>query len=154
MRAKLIAVIIASVAVVVVAKAQDMVEYSNLSAHGAKALGVRVGDSLTAPQKAAAKSEDASGPVIWEEKKSAQNKHQAAPPPAPVPPAVFILANGERLESTHYLLTVGSLRVQQGETQRTIPLSALNLDATIAANHERGIDLKVPTNKTQIMLGF
>jgi hypothetical protein len=39
----------------------------------------------------------------------------------PTPPAVFILFNGERLETNHYLLNNNSLRVQQGGTQRTIP---------------------------------
>lgn len=38
--------------------------------------------------------------------------------------------------------------------QRTIPLTAINLDATAAANRERGIDLKFPTNKSEIMLSF
>ena len=72
----------------------------------------------------------------------------------PTPPAVFILFNGERLETNHYLLNNNSLRVQQGGTQRTIPLSTINMDATVAANHERGIDLRVPKNKSEIMLSF
>jgi hypothetical protein len=75
------------------------------------------------------------------------------PPATPPPPAVFILTSGEKLESSNYLLSATSLRVQQGDRQRTIPLSALNLDATIAANHARGIDLKVPP-KGQIELAF
>lgn len=68
-------------------------------------------------------------------------------------PAVFILSNGERLESSHYLLSSNSVQVEQGETQRTIPLSDLNVDATVAANRARGINLKIPGNG-QIMLGF
>ena len=38
--------------------------------------------------------------------------------------------------------------------QRTIPLSAVNLSETVAANRERGIDLKIPKNKAEITLGF
>jgi hypothetical protein len=68
--------------------------------------------------------------------------------------AVFILSNGDRLESLRYFLTVNSLSVQQGQTERTIPLSAVNVDATIAANRERGIDLNIPRDRTQISLGF
>jgi hypothetical protein len=45
------------------------------------------------------------------------------------------------------------VQVEQGDTQRTIPLSALNVDATVAANRARGLDLKIPA-KGQIMLGF
>lgn len=71
----------------------------------------------------------------------------------PTPPAVFILSTGERLESTHYLVTSDSVQVEVGDKQRTIPLSALNVDATVSANRARGIDLKIPA-KGQIMLGF
>jgi hypothetical protein len=69
-------------------------------------------------------------------------------------PTVFILASGERLESSRYVLTPDSLRVEIDRRQRTIPLADLNLDATLAANRERGIDLKVPTDRSQIFLGF
>jgi hypothetical protein len=68
--------------------------------------------------------------------------------------AVFILSNGDRLESLRYFLTVNSLSVQQGRMERTIPLSAVNVDATIAANRARGIDLNIPRDRTQISLGF
>ena len=68
--------------------------------------------------------------------------------------AIFILSNGDRLESLRYFLTVNSLSIQQGQQERTFPLSALNVDATIAANRERGIDLNIPRDRTQISLGF
>ncbi len=77
----------------------------------------------------------------------------AAKAASPAPPAVFILSSGEKLESSHYLVSSDSVQVEQGGTQRTIPLSALNVDATVAANRARGIDLKIPA-KGQIMLGF
>ena len=68
---------------------------------------------------------------------------------------MFILTNGERIESSQYTLTAKSLTVQQGDApSRTIPISALNIDATVAANRARGVDIKIPTNKNQIMLGF
>jgi hypothetical protein len=70
------------------------------------------------------------------------------------PPTVFVFTNGERLEARRYTLTPDSLHVEINRQQRTIPLGRLNLDATIAANRERGIDLKVPTDKSQIFLGF
>ncbi len=69
-------------------------------------------------------------------------------------PTVFVFTNGEKLESSRYVLTPESLRVDIGRQQRTIPLSDLNLDATVAANRQRGIDLKVPTDRSQIFLGF
>jgi hypothetical protein len=79
---------------------------------------------------------------------------QSAPPPKSLPPTVFVLRNGERLEAHHYAINAGSLRITAQGNQRTIPLAALDLKATIAANHERGIDLKIPTHQGEISLGF
>ena len=78
----------------------------------------------------------------------------SGPPAPPAPPAVFILTSGERLESSHYVLTSASLQVQSGERTRTIPLSSINVDATVAANHQRGLDLKIPRNTSEVMLSF
>jgi len=69
-------------------------------------------------------------------------------------PALFVFTNGERLEARRYTFTADSLRVETGRQQRTVPLDKLDLDATIAANRERGIDLQIPTDKNQIFLGF
>ena len=72
----------------------------------------------------------------------------------PEPPALFVFANGERLEINRYMLTANSLRVEIGRQQRRIPLSEIDVDATIAANHERGINLEFPTGRNEIFLGF
>ncbi len=82
----------------------------------------------------------------------AQAKNESASKPSP--PAIFILSDGEHLEARRYVVTVDGVRLQQGLKERSIPLSALNLDATVAANHEHGIDLQIPENRNQIMLGF
>ena len=47
-----------------------------------------------------------------------------------------------------------SLRVEQDGNQRTIPMSDVNVDVTVAANHQRGVNLKIPTSKSQMMLSF
>jgi hypothetical protein len=67
---------------------------------------------------------------------------------------VFVLKSGERLEAHHFTIMAGSLRIDQQGTQRTIPLSVLDLKATIAENHQRGIDLKIPLNQNEVLLGF
>ena len=79
---------------------------------------------------------------------------QSAATSKPVPPTVFILRNGEKLEVNHYTISGGSLHVDVQGKQRTIPLTDLDLKATTVANHERGIDLKIPTNPGEIFLGF
>jgi hypothetical protein len=38
--------------------------------------------------------------------------------------------------------------------QRTVPLDMLDINATIAANHEHGIDLRIPADRNEISLSF
>jgi hypothetical protein len=71
-----------------------------------------------------------------------------------LPPTLFVLTNGERLESRHYLLTAESLQIEVGRHQRTIPVSGLDLDSTVGANHERGIEITVPRDSNSVLIGF
>jgi hypothetical protein len=77
-----------------------------------------------------------------------------APVAKPLPATLFILKDGGRLESRRYLLTDQSLKIEDGREQHTIPVSALDLDATIAANHERGIEVTIPRDRNTVFLGF
>jgi hypothetical protein len=72
----------------------------------------------------------------------------------PQPPTLFVLKDGGRLESCSYLLTNQSLQIEVDRQLRTIPVSTLDLDATIAANHERGIEVKIPRDSSTVFLGF
>jgi len=153
MKATFVAVIVAAIGIVPAVQAQSMVEYSHVSSPSAgTALSAPTGAINRALQKTAKRSGGATHTAaIWEAKPT-RGKEQ--PPAKPAPPAVFILANGERLESSNYFLTSDSLQVEQGETQRTIPMAKVNVNATLAANHQRGINLKIPANTHQITLGF
>jgi hypothetical protein len=77
-----------------------------------------------------------------------------ASPGKPQAPTVFVLTDGEKLESHEYLLTASSLRIDVGRQRRIIPVRQLNIDASLAANHERGIELTFPRNSGTIFLGF
>jgi hypothetical protein len=77
----------------------------------------------------------------------------AAAPKMP-PPAVFILASGERLEARRFVLSASLLSVSIDRRQRNVPLAMLDLQATISANHERGIDLRIPDDRNEISLSF
>lgn len=80
-----------------------------------------------------------------------------APNPASaktIPPTVFILTDGERLESQRFLLTTTNLSISIDHHERTIPFDKLNLDATAVANRERGIDLLIPADRNEITLRF
>jgi hypothetical protein len=72
----------------------------------------------------------------------------------PLPQAMFILTNGERIEAQTYLLTHDKLHVTVDRQQRTIPISMLDINATIAANRERGINLRIPADRNEISLSF
>jgi hypothetical protein len=71
-----------------------------------------------------------------------------------VPPTVFVLANGERLETRRFMLTASNLSVSIDRQQRTVPFDILDINATINANHERGIDLRIPADRNEICLSF
>jgi len=135
--------------------AQNMVEYSTLATKSATLPNAIAATSHAVTKKAAALEANLTGDTgkqLPADGRAATDHQQ--PGSGSTPPAIFILCNGDRLEPSHYVLTVNSLQLQQGETHRTIPLTAINLDATAAANRERGIDLKFPKNKSEIMLSF
>ena len=71
-----------------------------------------------------------------------------------LPPTVFILANGERLEARRFVLTASLLSVNIDRRQRTIPLDMLDFNATLTTNHERGIDLRIPDDRNEISVSF
>jgi hypothetical protein len=70
------------------------------------------------------------------------------------PPTVFILANGERLETRRFVLTASLLSVSIDRQLRTVPLDMLDVNATVASNHERGIDLQIPDDRNEISVSF
>jgi hypothetical protein len=71
-----------------------------------------------------------------------------------LPATVFILTNGERLEARRYLLTHETLSLTIDGQQRDIPVPMLNIAATIAADRERGITLRIPADRNEISLGI
>lgn len=72
----------------------------------------------------------------------------------PMPPTVFVLTNGERVEAQKFLLTASSLSVTVRRELRTIPVQLLDYDATLAANRDRGIDLRIPNDRNEVSVRF
>ncbi len=157
MKTKLLAIVAAAAALALTAHAQTMTEYSAVTTQASKALAAPAPPPPTTHVvtvlSGAPSVPKSKGAAIWVARNTG-TKLQPSTPPKPAAPAVFILSNGERLESNDYLLTVDSLQIVQNDNPRTIPLTAVNLEATVAANRQRGIDLKIPANKAQIMLSF
>jgi hypothetical protein len=69
-------------------------------------------------------------------------------------PTIFILISGEQVESRRFLLTANNLSVSIDRHERIIPIEMLNLEATVAANRERGVDLRIPSDPNEISLSF
>jgi len=72
----------------------------------------------------------------------------------PRQPTVFVLKAGERIEIRRYTILGGLLRLTVDGKQRSIPLTDLDLKASTAANRERGINLRIPTNPNEVVMGF
>jgi hypothetical protein len=70
------------------------------------------------------------------------------------PPVIFVLKNGERLETRRFLLTANDLSVTVDHTKRRISFDSLDLGATLAANRERGVNLQIPADRNEIALSF
>ena len=82
---------------------------------------------------------------------------RAASPVATSKPGVktiFVLTNGERLETDQYTVVAGLLHLVMGGQQRTIALNALDMKATTTENHARGVELKIPQNRSEVLLAF
>jgi hypothetical protein len=76
------------------------------------------------------------------------------PPSQPGPPTLFVMANGDRLEARRYMLTADFLDIEVGQQHRRVPMSQLNVQQTIAANRERGIEIRIPHDTSEVFLGF
>ena len=156
------------IGVAIGAHAQAAIEYSHVAsgstgavAGASKTLGTagnRVAGKLAAADKSVGSDSSRVAVVNKTSAKGivAADKAAAAPPSLSKsdPPAIFVLSNGQRIESRNYFLTVDSVRIDDSDMPRTIPMSNLNVDATLSANRERGLNLKIPDNKAQIMVSF
>ena len=97
-------------------------------------------------------------PTRFQSSRSRRQPHIPAGPSTPLAkprqPTVFVLKAGEKIEVRRYTILGGLLRLTVDGKQRTIPVTDLDLKASTAANRERGINLRVPTNPNEIVIGF
>ena len=145
-------------ATAIAAVGQNSVEYGRLPIvppkvpNPASKLASRVGDQGSAHKTTSVVDIPSQDSKATSRDKNTGVDHQTAA--APKPAAIFILSNGERLESDNYILNHDSVQLMQNGAPRTIQMSAINIQATVAANKQRGIDLKVPADKSQMVLSF
>lgn len=91
----------------------------------------------------------AAKPLVMEVPGAANSKEARV-----LPPTIFILEDGERVEMRRFLLTASVLSFNVDRQQRVVPFDMLDIEATISANHERGIDLRIPADQNEISLSF
>jgi thiol-disulfide isomerase/thioredoxin len=72
----------------------------------------------------------------------------------PTPETVFVLRGGERLESDHYTMDRSYLHAVVNGEPRTIDMSELDVPATEAANHARGVEVKIPNSQGEVFVAF
>ena len=72
----------------------------------------------------------------------------------PLAATIFILSDGETLETQRYILTTSSLWVTVHREQKRIPVQMLDIDATLEANRNRGVDLQIPSDNNEVWLRF
>ena len=82
-------------------------------------------------------------------KKPAANK--------PLPPAVLVFRDGHTEEANNYSIIGGFIHVKTdywttGSWNRSIPISTLNVPATLMQNHDRGLDFALPSSPDEIMI--
>lgn len=71
------------------------------------------------------------------------------------PSTVFVLSDGRKLEAKRYTITYTTVEISEPRKPVvSVPLSQLDVDATIAANHQRGIDLEFPKSQGELYLTF
>ena len=74
---------------------------------------------------------------------------------AKTPAAIFILSDGRRVESQNYTITDTILTIKEPHrAAMQVPLGQLNLEATLAENHKRGLDLQLPESRSEILISF
>ena len=77
-----------------------------------------------------------------------------AAPAKEQPPALFVLQNGQKVESDRYVLSDKSVTVDVGRQQRTIPLSDIDLNETMAVNRQRGVEIAFPRDSNSLFMSF
>jgi hypothetical protein len=75
----------------------------------------------------------------------------------PLPPAILVFRDGHTEEVASYSIISGTIYAKAdywstGAWTRTIPVSDLNVSATLAQNQERGVKFELPSSPGEVML--
>jgi cytochrome c biogenesis protein CcmG, thiol:disulfide interchange protein DsbE len=107
------------------------------------------GNSVQMASRAPTPSTSGSGPQWITVPSSSGFSHMK-----PLPRTVFVLLNGEKLESEHYVIQSGFVDITVADQVRRVDLSQLDTKQTLALNHKNGVDLKIPASRNEVFIGF
>lgn len=89
--------------------------------------------------------------TMYSEDRSASNDMASEPAPEPAvpdqPPTVLVFRDGHQMEITNYAIQSGTLFNLSDKGPRKIALADLDVDKTVKANDERGVDFTVPVTR-------
>src|SRR5207253_5791144 len=104
---------------------------------GYKAPAAAYGEPAAAPAQTAAATPAPSAPA-----------QPAAAPVAPEPPTILVFKDGHKIEIGNYAIVGETLYNMSGDYRSfKIALASLDLDATVKANEERGLEFHLPVKK-------
>jgi hypothetical protein len=75
---------------------------------------------------------------------AADSNDQSVSAPAQQPTTLLVFRDGHRLEITNYAIQSGTLYNLSDKGPHKIALADLDLDATVKANDDRGVDFTAP----------
>jgi hypothetical protein len=81
---------------------------------------------------------------------------EMAPPLAPLPPAVIVFRDGHSEEVGRYTIQGDTLytKAEYGSPSRKIPLTELDIPASLRINNERGTKFNLPSSPNEIVVRF
>jgi hypothetical protein len=102
--------------------------------------------------------EDNSTARIWDLPASNDRESSSLSNAGPPKPAVLVFRDGHREEISAYTISAGTLYAQSdfyssGSWNQKLELSSLDLPATIAENHSRGIAFQLPKASNEVIVG-
>jgi hypothetical protein len=120
---------------------------------------VRFGGIRDTEEPGASALADYSASAITEPPLSATQKARPEAQPANLPPAVLVYGDGHHENIADYAIANGVIYVrsnywQNGYGTKHIPLTALDLPATVQANQQRGIKFMLPSAANVVIASF
>jgi len=87
------------------------------------------------------------------------SRNRATRPPVTLPDTILVFRDGHKEETTKYVIRGAFIYASAdywstGSWTKKIPISELNVPATLKLNRERGVKFSLPSGPDEVMVGF